>query len=204
MELSDASNRRRLIAGFCLIAAPALLLVADVMQINGRFDFEWTVVMWISFVLFVPAVLGIVHLLRNRADYCGLLGGALVVIGAMAGAGMMTIFRLNAVLKAGGEREFAQLIASAFKANPALPFSIFTPGPLFPLGFIVLAVGLYQARIFSLWMSLVLALGGVLFPVGHAVGVKAALIGGDLLLLGALAWLGWRLLSKSGTDWEEA
>ncbi|MFN2509730.1 MAG: hypothetical protein ABR589_13290, partial [Chthoniobacterales bacterium] len=118
-------------------------MVADVMQVIGGFDFEWTVVMWIAFVLFVPAVLGIVHLLRNRADYLGLLGGAFCIVGLMAGAGMMTIFRLNAVLIAGGERRLAPAIQSAFKANPALPLTIFVPGFLFALGFIVLAVGLY-------------------------------------------------------------
>ncbi len=202
MDISGANNRRRLIAGFCLIAAPTLLLAADVMQVIGGFDFEWTIVMWISFVLFVPAILGAVHLLRNRADYLGLLGGAFCVIGALAGAGMMTIFRLNAVLTAGGAGDLAPVIESAFKARPALPMSIFMPGALFPLGFIVLAVGLYRARVSSVWLALLLAFGGVLFPIGHAVGVTAALLGGDVVLLIALGWLGWQVLTRV-VNWEQ-
>lgn len=201
MDISGARNRRRLIASSCLIAAPALLLAADVMQVIGGFDFERTAVMWTSFVLFVPAVLGVVHLLRNRTDYLGLLGGAFCVVGAMAGAGMMTIFRLNAVLKAGGDGDLALAIESAFKARPALPMSIFMPGLLFPLGFIVLAIGLYRARVSSVWLALLLALGGVLFPVRHAAGVTPALLGGDIVLLIALGWLGWQVLTRV-MNWE--
>lgn len=202
MDISGASNRRRLIAGISLIAAPALLLAADVIRVIGGFDFESSVVAWVSFVLFVLAVLGVTHLLRNRADYLGLIGGAFCLVGAMAGAGIVTIFRLNAVLTAGGDGNLAPVFESAFNARPALQTSIFMPSVLFPLGFIVLAVGLYRARVSSVWLALLLAFGGLLYPIGRAVGVTAALLGGDVLWLVSLGWLGWQILTRV-ENWEQ-
>jgi hypothetical protein len=61
------------------------------------------------------------------------------------------------------------------------------PGVLFPLGNLILALALFRARRLGAIASCTLALGALLFPIGHAIGIPAALIGGDVVLAAAFA-----------------
>jgi hypothetical protein len=74
------------------------------------------------------------------------------------------------------------LIAALVSAAP-----IFVPGVLFPLGNLILALALFRARRLGAIASCTLALGALLFPIGHAIGIPAALIGGDVVLAAAFA-----------------
>jgi len=84
-------------AGICSIIAPLLMLAADSLAIGGL-RFEFTIVLWLAFVFFVPAILGLTYLTANYGSRLALLGGASAYFGAMAGASMQVLFRVWAVL----------------------------------------------------------------------------------------------------------
>jgi hypothetical protein len=76
------------------------------------------------------------------------------------------------------------------QASIPLRLTTMVPGILFPLGLLLLALGLYRARLLGPAGSLILAAGAILFPLGHAVGITSALIGGDVVLVAAFVLLG--------------
>jgi uncharacterized membrane protein YgdD (TMEM256/DUF423 family) len=188
------------LAGPALIAAPVLLTAADAMQLTGRFDFAWTVVMWAAFVCFVPAVFALAAMARQGAPGLAVAGGVLALVGAMAGAAMQALFRAIAVLQ-GAAIDPGARDAALRALNESAPLTVTTlvPGIFFPLGLLVLAIALHRARVVPAWSTGLLALGAVLFPVGHAAGFAPAIIAGDLAILGALAPLVPWLLRGDGS-----
>ncbi len=174
-------------ASACLPLAPIFLLAGDILQILKGFDFELTLLLWISFVLFLPAL----GLLTYRALAAGQAlawaAGAFALIGTVAGASMQVLFRVIAVLNEAGAGAGVEVLENSGK----LAQTTLMPGIFFPLGLLTLAIALSRGKVISAPAALLLAAGAILFPVGHAVGVPAALILGDLVLVLAF-WLIYR------------
>jgi hypothetical protein len=175
-------------AGACAIAAPVLLLAADVMQLMPAFAFEWTLVMWLAFATFIPAVLAIGLMAEKVSPTLGWLGLLLSFIGAVAGASMQIYFRVAAVMEAGGEQTALQ----AMQPPSPLFISIVPLGLFFPVGLVLTAIALAREPARRLDAGL-LAAGAIAFPIGHAIGIAPASLGADLILLAAFARLGWGL-----------
>ena len=60
--------------------------------------------------------------------------------------------------------------------------SVFPIGLFFPLGLIVLGLALFRWRPVNRWLGMLLAMGGVLFPLGRAVGIQWAILACDVVL----------------------
>ncbi len=189
--MTRVGNKFLRLAGLCAMLAPLPLLAGDVMQIGGGWGFEWTIALWLSFVLFVPAVFGLTYLVARGGSRLGLWGGAAAFVGCMAGASMQILFRVWAVLREAGSPQTVELLQGSKK----LVVSTQMIGILFPLGLIILAASVYRSRAASPLAALLLAAGAILFPVGRIAGLTFGLLGGDLLLLAAFVMIGGRLLS---------
>src|SRR3712207_1421121 len=105
-RLSDSHHFRKTIAGMCMIAAPVLLLVGMVIHPERKDDvgaqlgvvadnmdawFAAHLILVISLVLAVPAVLGLMHMLREREVALGHVGGGLAMVGLLATTGVVAI-----------------------------------------------------------------------------------------------------------------
>lgn len=179
------------LAGICSILAPLVMLGADSFLLVTDRRFEWTIGLWLSFVLFVPAIFGATHLAARSGKRLALVGGALAYIGCMAGASMQVLFRVWAVLNEAGSERTVELLRSSGK----LIASTQMIGILFPIGLLVLAVSLYRSRVVQPLIALSLAGGALLFPLGRIAGLLVGVLGGDLLLTLAFGVIGRRLLS---------
>src|ERR687894_288709 len=97
--LSNAHHFRKMVAGFCMVFAPLLLLVglvihpetgtsaASTIAAAAEDPDAWYIahlLVLISLVLAVPAVLGLTHMLREREVAWGHLGGGLGLVGILA------------------------------------------------------------------------------------------------------------------------
>lgn len=155
-----------------LLAGALLLLGGDLLQVL-RVEIAWTILLGLAFLCFgaglllLPQALSLSRPLVTAGILCAF-------VGCFAGAGMQVLFRASEVLRAAGETRASDLIQS----HRAMVISTLAPGILFPIGLLALAIGLPRSRV-----SLSLALGAILFPIGHAVGFAPALLGGDLVLL---------------------
>jgi len=171
-------NRSSTLVAGLLIAGALLLLGGDVAQVLQG-GFLWTILLWLAFVcmgaglLLLPAALSL-----NRHPLV-MAGVACAFVGCFAGASMQVFFRVREVLQGADQKAAVDLL----QGHKLLTLSTLVPGILFPLGLLVLSAGFMRSRVLPLRASLALALGAVLFPVGHAAGFVPALILGDVILL---------------------
>jgi len=177
-------------ASFCAFAAPLFLLAADILQVVNIGDFAFTIIMWLSFVLFVPAVFGTTYLAGGPV--LSIVGGIFAFIGSMAGASMQVLFRVWIVLS---DAQATTAIETLQKSK-ALLASTQMIGIFFPIGLFILALSFYKNNSIGRIGATALALGAILFPVGHAAGIAIALIGADILLIATFWLIGKRLRIK--------
>ena len=195
--MTDTARTFIRIAGFSSIIAPLLMLAADLLQIGGL-KFEFTIVLWLAFVFFVPAILGLTYLIARSGSRLAISGGALAYFGAMAGASMQVLFRVWAVLEEKGSPQTIRLLQESTKLIATTQMI----GLPFPIGLLILAFYLWRNRIVSTLVALVFAAGAILFPVGRIGGFWWAFIGSDILLIIAFGLIGRRLLSADIDSFE--
>lgn len=167
LKIWDADNFRRTVAGLCCGAAPAALLaallvhpgegrgglVAAVAAEPGRIQATALLVL-LAAVLFVPALVGIAHLVRGRGVVLVHLGAALTLVGAVGHAvfaGFQIV--LSGALSSGVDP--AQLEAMAEdvpNAGFAAVLLIFLGG--FLPGLLLVAAALWRSRAVPAWMPL--------------------------------------------------
>jgi hypothetical protein len=180
------------------------MLAGDALRYWAGAQRAWLVMMKLAFALFVGAALGMVGLTRGRADGTGLLGGALAVVGCLAGSGIITA---NAILHsfntAGLDAAATRAVQTAMTSGDvgAYLFLYPLPGLAFPVGFLVLAYALRRARAASTTAALLVALGAILFPIGRIAGIEAAVIGSGLALTLGMVSVALRLLGLGAGEW---
>ncbi|HEX8246745.1 MAG TPA: hypothetical protein VF599_01065 [Pyrinomonadaceae bacterium] len=188
------------IAAVCAILAPLTLLAGDLVLIIGERRFEWTIVLWLAFVLFVPAIIGLTHVAFGRGNKLALVGGALAFFGAMAGASMQILFRVYAVLDEAGDAQASELLQKTMKLIATTQMI----GIFFPIGLILLSISIYKNRIFNRLTPLLLAAGAILFPIGRIGGLAIAVIGSGLVLIAAFGLIGWQIINTVENSSEPA
>lgn len=207
--MADAHHFRKMVAGFCMVVAPLFALVGFVIHPDAKTDeaaqiaqvaahtdawYAAHLFLFISVVLAVPAVLGLMHMLREREVAYGHTGGALGLIGLMSIAGILGIEMVVWQMATGNGAEMAGLLDRVTNATGVMvPF--FFGSLLFGLAYVAFGVGLYRARAVASWMAFCLAAGGLLLDVGNAASsTTIALVGAAVLVVGqgAIGWMVWK------------
>ena len=217
MGFSDSQHLRKTVAGACMVVGPLLLLAAFV--ISPRLETEAAaqlrvaaehvdryyivnLIAMIAVVLMVPAVLGLMHMVRERRPAHGAVGGGLSILGLLATmAGFGIAFAVWRMVADGVQPGDVALVESINEtAGVQIPIAIV--GFAGAIGFAVLMLGMYRAHVVDWWMALCAALGVVLINVAFPAGVLAlAIVGGALLLVG-LGTIGLMVLRESDAEWE--
>src|SRR5688572_17145424 len=97
-NLSDAHHFRKTVAGICMILAPVLFLISAILAPSSDNDagailnavagdpdrFYLSTVLGIAgTVLLIPALLGLMHMLREKEVSLGHIGGGLALLGGL-------------------------------------------------------------------------------------------------------------------------
>jgi hypothetical protein len=217
MHLSDAHHFRKMVAGACMVVAPLVLLAAVVIHpasdtneatqvatIADNLD-AWYVahlLALISIAVMVPAVLGLMHMLRDREVAFGHVGGGLAMLGLLAFAGIVGMELAMWQMVAGGSTREAVALLERLNdtAGIVIPFVVVSFG--FALGVACLAIGLYRARAVQSWTAISLAAGAIVF--GFAIGAALnwlAIVAAAFLVVG-LGTIGRMVLRETDEAWE--
>ena len=217
MHLSDAHHFRKMVAGACMVVAPLVLLVAVVIHpasdmnettqvatIADNLD-AWYVahlLALISIAVMVPAVLGLMHMLREREVAFGHVGGGLAMLGLLAFAGIVGMELVMWQMVAGGStREAVALLERLNEtAGIVIPFAFVSFG--FALGLACLAAGLYRARVVQSWMAVSVAVGAVLFGIAFGAATNWLAIVAAAFLVVGLGAIGRMILRETDEAWE--
>ncbi len=161
---------------------------------------RWLISQWLillTFLLFIPAVVGLLGLLRDRWVVPGYIGGGLMLLGSYFHGAVIGFALVEVPLvQRGGQH--AQLVAltDAFFRHAAFSM-ILLPFIGFFLGTLILALVLWQARLVPAWIAALL--GAAVF---------AELFGPDraspelmfVMFQLSFSWLGWRILQAPHTE----
>ena len=215
--LSDAHRFRKLVAGLCMIAAPALFLASSIVSPKldtdegtllsnaaGHID-RWYVSAALAFagmVLLLPAVLGLMHMLRERGTVYGNVGGGLALIGVMAGAANAGLtFVVWQMARAGDRAQMTALLHRIdHTAGTSIPLMFL--GIALAVGVIVLAWGLARAHAAPTWCTLCLALAAVAFAIAAPAASQPLFIVASALLMAGLAPIGRMVMTETEQEWE--
>jgi hypothetical protein len=218
MHLSDPHHFRKMTAGACMMLAPVLLLAATIVspelhdgaaaQIAAVADapdawYVAQIVGLLAIVLAVPAVLGLMHMLRERRVAEGHLGGGLALMGLLAFTGLTMLGMVVWQMAAPGA-DAAQMAALHERIDDAagivVPF--YLGAFLFSAGMCVLAYGLWAGRAVSPITAAFLAAGGVLVALGFALALNWMTIVAAACLCVGLCPIGYLVWSESDAEWE--
>lgn len=224
LKINNASNFRRTLAGLSLIAAPIAFGSADIIRLIVEGGMEgseqlnaiaaspglWdaaTVLNMLGLILFVPAVLGLMHLLRERGTVLGHIGGGLALIGVLGFAAHNAGYfgMLGALSRSGlGQETMLQVIESMEgSVSVALYVIMFLLG--FQFGPLLLGVGLYRAQAVPRWVAGLVVAGFVLWLVAGFSALSesaAATTAVWVLVSSGLGLTGLRLLHMTDRAWQ--
>jgi hypothetical protein len=216
--LSDPNRFPRITAGICLIAAPLALLVGTVIHPGLRLSERaqlaliaqhpdrWYVnhiLGFMSMILFVPAVFGVVHILREREAVLAHLGGTLTFLGLIAFEGLIVAYGFVAWQMATSDSSTTEMVALAHRLKH-------TAGVVIPLGLMsamlvpglgLLAIGLIRAGAPQRWAGPLAPLGAALFLIGGQTAHMTLMIAGTTCMLVGLGTIGLRVLQTSDAKW---
>ncbi len=217
MHLSDAHHFRKMVAGACMVVAPLVLLVAMVIHpasdmneatqvatIADNLD-AWYVahlLALVSIALMVPALLGLMHMLREREVAFGHVGGGLAMLGLLAFAGIVGMELVMWQMVAGGSTREAVALLERVNgtAGITIPFVLVSFG--FTLGLACLAVGVYRARAVQSWMAISVVAGALLFGFAFATAMNWLAIVAAAFLVVGLGAIGRMVLRETDEAWE--
>lgn len=203
MTLSKESNRRRLLTGICL-AGLGILYVTNPLHeilIRGRSTSPGMIALRgfatpLHMLMLIGSVLAVMQLLRHKSDIAGLIGGALTMMGWTAGVRILGLGQLEALLASGVTGLPADTLQKLFEPAPIVWLSIVPMGILYPAGLLVLGLTLAIRGPLPAWMGLLLAIGGLLFPLGRIPNLPMVITACDLVLGPAWLLIGWQVLSR--------
>ena len=217
MHLSDAHHSRKMVAGACMVVAPVVLLVAMVVHPASDMDEAAQVATiadnldaWylahllalVAIALTVPAVLGLMHMLRERQVSLGHVGGGLAMLGLLAYTGIVGMELAMCEMAAGVST--AEAVALLERLNETtgivVPFLFVSFG--FAIGLACLAVGLYRARAVQSWMAISAGAGAILFGLGVASAMNWMTVVAAAFMVVGLGAIGRMVLRETDEAWE--
>jgi hypothetical protein len=218
MAFSDSHHSRKMVAGACMVLAPLLFLASSVVSpklettagaqlraASGHVDRYYlaNLIGMIGLILVVPAVLGVMHMIRERRAGYSAIGGGLTILGVLTSlVGVGVGFVIWEMARHGGDSAANTSIVHGLlnDAGALIPVSVI--GLLGAVGTVVLCVGLYLARVVDWWMALFFAAGVVCINIAFPAGVLALAIVGSALMLVGLGSIGLMVLRESDAEWE--
>jgi hypothetical protein len=215
--LSNATKFRRITAGLCLILAPLFLLISNLLQTRAPISTENlldaisanAVANEVSFgfalygfTLMIPAVIGIVHLLRHRSVALGHIGGTLLIIGMVSFAFVAGTEAILYIAGADPTMNRAALIALNDRIGMSVVYNLINLTEVFGylFGTIIFAIAIFRARIVPSVIPILLAVAIVarFTLASFYVGIVTS----DVLYFTAFAFIGFFVLRQSDDEWE--
>jgi hypothetical protein len=212
--VSDAHRFRKTIAGVCMLLAPVAFLIGSVIGpgvdsneatqvglIAGDTDSFILAVMlqMVGWACFLVAVMGMMHMLRERGASEGHLGGALALAGtvcALAQTGfLVALWQVAKSDEAAATSLLSGLDGIASVVLFFLPLGV-------TVGGIVLSWSLYRHHFIAPWMAAAIGGSAILFAAGSVAYSQDLYIAASAVLLVGFGAMGAMVLSEPVEEWE--
>jgi hypothetical protein len=211
MHLPDPKSLPKLVIGSSLVLAPLAYLVstlvappllsgdAEQLAAMGR-ELDRTYVFGlftiVGTILLVPALVGVMQLLRERSPWLGYIGGGLVELGLLIAIGdsFLTLVDWQMAKQAGDRTEMAALLNNL--DNAAGLTTLFAVGGLgIMVGGVLLGIGMLRSRTVPWWAAVAFPAGAILNILGFSMHSLPVLDASAVLLLASLGPVAVKLFS---------
>lgn len=150
-----------------LFAAPLLITLADVLHYYQYFILS-TLAFKMSLVTYVLGSFGLAYLFSDRARYYGLVGAGLVTLGAITFSAISTVELFQDMLSHGHFKDEDMLHMQNAMKTSNLYKTIYLPSMYaFPIGLLVLSIGIYRSQFVKKYVALLLCLGALIHTVAR-------------------------------------
>jgi uncharacterized Tic20 family protein len=217
MKERDTQHLRKTAAGICMVLGPIVGLVGAViypklasnttkqLDVIARHTTRFQaadMLMAVGLILMIFGVLGLNHLLRERAPMLALVGSALAIAGMAGTLEFPGQSRFIATMAGSGfnRAEMARLLKSVNDGFALAAVCVL----LFVAGAVVLAVGLLRTRVVSPISAVSLGLFAIGFSVAFPANSNALLVVSWALGVAGLGGIGIEVLTESDEAWEHA
>jgi hypothetical protein len=212
----DTAKFRRTLARICLIIQPFLNLISvavspkqstdtsEQLAMIGAYPTRFLIsslldLLWL--LLLIPAVLGLLHLLRARGALLGQIGGGFALAGAVGAAAYRGVNLAQLQVVESGLKQ-GQVFTAFGQASLGSVVVMLMSAIGLIVGYALLAVGLWRTRAAPRVASALIVAFLVVDIVGLAAsGNKGVLLVAHTLLLVGLGWIGVRILAMSDAQW---
>ena len=212
----DTADFRRTLAGICLITQPLLNLISvsispqqstdtsEQLAMIGAYPTRFLIsslldLLWL--LLLIPAVLGLLHLLRARGALLGDIGCGFVLAGIVGAAAYRGV-NLGQLQVAESGLKQGQLLTAFGQPSLGSVVVMLISAIGLVIGYALLAVGLWRTRAAPRRASGLIVAFLVVDIVGLAAGGnKVVLLVAHTLLLVGLGWIGVKILAMSDAQW---
>lgn len=216
-DFSNAHHFRKTVAGLCMMVAPMMLLAGVVIHPERHTDAAaqlrvvaanldaWYLshlLILMSVVLLVPAVLGLMHMLRERQVAWGHVGGGLAMLGLLAVTMLVAVDGFVAWQAAAANSPEMTALFERLNGAAGFVIPVYIVALLFAVGTAVLAMGLMRARATQSWHALSIAAGAVLMTIGGMTAGVVFDVAGAGLLLAGFGSVGRVVLAETDSEWE--
>ncbi|HVS29390.1 MAG TPA: hypothetical protein VHE14_07540 [Solirubrobacteraceae bacterium] len=152
----------------------------------------------LALCLLIPAIFGLMQMLRERAPRICHVGGSLALAGVVAVAFQTALGLVEwQMIKGGADRDQMAALLHRLEQSAGVAPVLIAAG-LLALGLTLLAFGLYRIGEIGLTTASAIALGAILVDVGYELPSGALTIAAAALTALGLGRVGWRLLLASG------
>jgi hypothetical protein len=223
LKLGNAAHFRRSVAGVCLLVAPVLFAGAEILAPESVGDPAGQLADYAQHrgpllaaallgiaatIFFLPAIFGVLHVIRTRGVRFSHVGAAMCVYGlvtahaALSGVNLAFYEMTSPNLS---RPEMVKLLDDLTNA-PAIGAPLVLGHLIFGVGVLLLGIGIWRSQAFPRWAGPCVALWILVdvaassLPVGHVVGDVAS---GAFAVLG-FGTLGLTLLTSTDASWDAA
>jgi hypothetical protein len=205
-----------MLAGICLITQPFINLISvaisppqstdtsEQLAMIGAYPTRFLIsslldLLWL--LLLIPAVLGLLHLLRSGGSLLGLIGCGFALAGAVGTAAYRGV-NLAQLQVAQSALDQGQVLTAFGQASLGSIVVMLISAIGLIVGYALLAVGLWRTRAAPRVASALIVAFLVVDIVGLAAGGnKGVLLVAHTLLLVGLGWIGVSILAMSDAQW---
>lgn len=176
---TKSSHLETRVEGFCLIIAPLLLAASTFFWQNGEYGVEAAILIIFSMFLWIPALTGLFSLIKNDMPRYAVWGLWISVFGCISGVCFGFLGYLATVFNISHD-EYLNSLSNYPVSSQIL---LFGSGPLFPLSLLILAINLMLKRSVPVWISVLLCVAAIAFPLSRIPRIEWVAHIADLAIL---------------------
>jgi hypothetical protein len=221
LDITEANNFRRTATGLALIAAPLAIFAWVLLSLGVDYGEETdellaaigedparerasALVFLVAQLLFIPAIYGLLHLVRGRGTTLVHIGTVLATLGVVGHAAFVGS-QLVVIAMADADADTREMVRlyDRFNDDPAFLLISLLGFVGFFLGLLLLALGMWRAKLAGGWVAAAVVASLLLeFVVSNFIPYVEVAAG--ILLVAGFGWVGVKTLRLSDREWENA